>query len=353
MPVRVIVGTDKGAFFLHADDDRADWTIEGPRFKGWKATASARDAAGRFSLATASTVYGPAVHLSEDGETWRQVEQGPAWPEDSGRTLTQIWTLVPAGPRLYAGVDEAGLFVSDDGGEHWAPVDGLNEHATRSAWYPGAGGLCAHAVLVDPANPDRIWCGISAVGVFRSEDGGRSFVPINEGIPVLIEDKTHKDIGRCVHGLVADPDDASTIWRREHNGMFRTRDGGDSWERIEEGLGSWFGFPIAMDRRTRAIYVIPLESDEYRLPGDGRLTVCRTRDGGDHWEPLAHGLPQEHAYAGVLRGALDVDHLDPCGVYFGTTGGQVYVSTDGGDHWRQLPCTLPRILSVKSYVDDA
>ncbi|MCZ6598770.1 MAG: sialidase family protein, partial [Planctomycetota bacterium] len=240
---------------------------------------------------------------------------------------------------------------STDGGETWEPVEGLNEHPTRSAWFPGAGGLCAHAVLFDPNDAQRVWCGISAVGLFRTDDGGLTWSSKNEGIPAVIEDKDHKDIGRCVHGLVADPDDANTIWRREHNGMFRTRDGGESWERIENGLPSWFGFPIAIDRRTTTLYVVPQESDEYRVPVDGNFVVCRSRDSGESWESLANGLPQGDNYMGVLRAAMDVDQLDPCGVYVGTTAGTVYVSNDGGDSWVQIPCTLPRILSVEAYAE--
>lgn len=357
MGILVIVGTQKGGFVLRSDRGRAAWSIDGPLFKGWKVTASLRDASGRYILATASDVYGAALHVSEDLAEWRQIERGPAWGEAAsgdgdGRKLNQIWTLMEGGGRLYAGVDVAGVFVSDDRGETWAPVEGLNEHATRSAWSPGAGGLCAHAILVDPRDPRRIWCGISAVGVFRSDDGGTTWHLKNEGIPVLLEDKQHKDIGRCVHGLVADPDDADLIYRREHNGMFRTRDGGESWERIENGLGSWFGFPIAIDPRSRALFVVPLESDEYRVPSGGRLEVFRSDDGGDSWRSVSRGLPQEHAYMGVLRGGLDVDGLDPCGVYVGTTAGTVHVSNDAGDSWTQLPCMLPRVMSVAVYEDD-
>ena len=248
-------------------------------------------------------------------------------------------------------MDVAGLFASDDGGESWSPVEALNEHPTRSGWSPGAGGLCAHALLVDPSNTDRVWCGISAVGVFRTDDGGQTWHAKNKGIPVVLEDKKHKDIGFCVHGLAAEPDDANTIYRREHVGMFRSRDGGDNWQRIENGLPSWFGFPVAIDRRSRALFVHPMESDEYRMPTDGKFRMFRSRDGGDSWESLSKGLPQQRAYMGVLRGALDVDHLDPCGVYVGTTAGTVYVSNDAGDSWTELPCTLPRVLSVSVFND--
>ncbi len=351
MGVLAIVGTDRAAFLYRSDNARRSWRIEGPLFKGWKVTATARLASGRWIAATASEVYGPALHVSEDLSDWRQIDKGPAWSKDGDRKLNQIWRIVPAGERIYVGVDDAGLFRSDDGGETWVGLEGLNEHATRSAWYPGAGGLCAHAVVVDPGNPDRIWCGISAVGVFRSDDGGRTWHPKNQGVKVVIEDKTQKEIGFCVHGLVGDPDDPDTLYRREHTGMFRSRDAGETWKRTEEGLPSQFGFPIAMDRSTKDLFVVPLESDEYRIPVDAKLRVYRSRDGADSWEPLSRGLPQEHAYMGVLRSALDVDHLDPCGVYVGTTSGSVFVSNDAGDSWRELPGTLPRVLCVSVHVD--
>lgn len=356
MPVHLLIGTDKGGFVLRGDPSRASWTIEGPLFKGWKVTASARDDDGRYMVATASDVYGAALHVSDDLVEWRQIEAGPSWPKpaegEPERKLNQIWTIVPrGGGRWLAGVDEAGVFASDDGGETWTGLAGLNEHPTRSGWVPGAGGLCAHAILVDDAT-NRLWCGISAVGVFRSDDGGATWAVKNEGVRAVIEDEKHKEIGRCVHGLVADPDDANVIYRREHIGMFRSRDGGDTWERIEKGLGSWFGFPISMDRSTRTLYCVPLESDEYRLPTDGKLEVFRSRDGGDSWESASAGLPAGHVYAGVLRGAMDVDHLEPCGVYFGTTGGTVHVSNDGGDRWTQVPCLLPRIFCVTAFGDD-
>jgi hypothetical protein len=351
MGLLALIGTDKGAFVLRASDARERWTIAGPLFKGWKVTASARDARGRFFAATASDVYGPALHASEDALDWSQIEQGPQWGKESEREMRQIWTLVPHGARLYAGVDDAGLFASDDGGASWHGFDALNEHPSRASWYPGAGGLCLHAVLVDPRDARRLWAGISSVGVFRSDDGGATWALKNDGIPAMLEDEHFKDIGRCVHGLVADPDDADAIWRREHNGMFRTRDGGDSWERVESGLGSWFGFPLALDRRTKDLYDIPLESDEYRLMPGGAMAVYKSADGGDSWHPLRAGLPQSHAYAGVLRAALALDHRDPCGIVFGTTAGAVFTSRDAGESFARLDCTLPRILSVELYDD--
>ena len=352
MGVTIVVGTVKGAFALRSDDSRGTWQIDGPLFKGWKVTAAARRSDGTWLLATASDVYGCAIHKSADLKEWRQVAKGPEYPKGGKRKLNQIWKLVVHDSACYAGVDEAGLFRSSDGGETWAPLAGLNEHRTREAWCPGAGGLCAHSILIDPADPKRIWCGISAVGVFRSDDGGESWQAKNEGVPVILEDKEFKEIGFCVHALAQDPDNAERIFRQDHRGMFRTADGGDRWERIENGLASGFGFPLVMDRRTRALFAVPLESDEYRMPKDGKLRVYRSTDGGDSWQALSKGLPQEHAYAGVLRAAVDVDHLDPCGVYMGTTSGDVYVTADAGESWTALPCRLPRINCVAAFVDE-
>ncbi len=352
MNVTVLVGTLKGAFVFRSSAARLDWSIDGPLFKGWKVTASERLPDGSFLVATASDVYGPALHRTRDFREWSQVERGPAWPQDSGRKLNQVWRLAAGHGRVFAGVDEAGLFVSEDGGASWAPVEGLNEHETRAGWFPGAGGLCAHAILLDPEDGDRIWCGISAVGVFRSDDGGATWNPRNEGVRVIIEDQVQKDIGFCVHGLAQDPRDADTIYRQDHAGMYLTRNGGDTWESAEHGLSSGFGFPIAVDRRSGRLYAIPLETDEFRMPPDGALRVFRSADRGGSWQPLTNGLPQSHAYMGVLRGALETDSLDPGGVYFGTTSGTVHFSSDGGDSWRTLPCVLPRVLSVSAFVEN-
>jgi photosystem II stability/assembly factor-like uncharacterized protein len=351
MTTTVLAGTQKGAFLFRSSSARSDWTIEGPLFKGWKVTAAARLPDGTFLAATASDVYGPALHRSRDLREWRQIEKGPAWPEGSTRKLNQIWKIAAGHGRVFAGVDEAGLFASADGGTTWTPVTGLNEHPTRAAWFPGAGGLCAHAVLFDPNDRNRMWCGISAVGVFRSDDGGATWQPKNSGVRMIIEDQAHKEIGFCVHGLAQDPRDADTIYRQDHAGMYVTRNGGDTWEAAENGLPSGFGFPIAVDRTSGRVYAAPLESDEHRMPVDGALRVFRSGDGAASWQALAAGLPQTRAYMGVLRGALDVDALDPCGVYFGTTAGTVHFSADGGDSWRTLPCTLPRVLSVSAFVE--
>jgi photosystem II stability/assembly factor-like uncharacterized protein len=291
------------------------------------------------------------VHSSADLITWQQVDQPPRFPEGSTRKVNQIWTFAGDGRRLYAGVDEAALFSSDDGGHSWRHLEGLTGHASRDSWFPGFGGLCAHSILIDPRESKRLWCGISAVGVFRSDDGGASWQGKNEGVPVIIEDKVHKDIGFCVHALAQDPADANVIYRQDHKGMFRTQDGGEQWERIEQGLPSGFGFPLAVDRNSKTLYAVPLESDEYRMPVGGRFRVYRSKDGGTSWQELSRGLP-DHSFMGVLRGALAVDHLDPGGVYVGSTAGTISVSRDGGDSWQTLPGVLPRILTVRAFVTD-
>ena len=348
MAVTLIVGTGKGAFICRSED-RATWRIDGPHFKGWKATTSTRTASGRYLVATASQVYGAALHASRDLLAWEQLEAGPAYPEEGGKKLNQIWTLVSATDRVYAGVDTAGLFCSDDDGASWHPLAALNDHPTSKSWFPGAGGLCAHSVLVDPKNEARIWCGMSAVGVWRSDDRGETWQARNNGLRHTMEDKEFKEIGFCIHGLAADPDDANAIWRQDHTGMYATRDGGDTWEPSGEGLASWFGFPVALDPTTKNLYAFPMESDEFRMPKDGAFRVYRSTDGGKSWHPLTEGLPTTPTYAGVLRGAMAVDGQG--GVYVGSSAGSIYASTDGGDSWQPLPCTLPRILSVEAYPD--
>lgn len=344
--VTLIAGTEKGAFLFRSGGARRDWRIEGPVFKGWKVTASDRTPDGKFLLATASQVYGAALHESRDLKSFRQIERGPAYPEGSGRKFNQVWTIACGTERHYAGVDEAGLFVSEDGGASWHPVPGLNDHPTRAAWYPGNGGLCAHSVL---APRGRLYVGISAVGVWRSDDGGKTWTARNEGVLRVIEDKVHKEIGCCVHAIVADPASPDTVWRQDHAGMYRTRNGGARWEKIEKGLPSGFGFPLV--RAGKTLFCVPLESDEYRVPRDGALRVYRSRDGGDSWHEASRGLPETPVYAAVLRGAMAADGLAPAGVYLGTTAGQVFASADEGDSWRALPATLPRVLHLRAYVD--
>ena len=339
MIIQVFIGTAKGAFIATSDTSRTRWSFEGPLLKGWSVTAAARLDDSRYVVATASDIYGPALHVGSDLRSLMPIPEGPKY--EGGQSLEQIWTLTPAGDEIYAGVADAGLFHSRGDLLAWEPVPGLNDHPTRRNWIPGAGGLCAHAVL---ASKNSLWCGISAVGVFRSDDGGASWNPKNDGVEISIPDQEFDGIGYCVHGLAADPHDPNRIYRQDHRGVYRTLDGGDSWEKIEAGLPSGFGFPIAVDSRGFA-YVVPLESDEYHMPPDGRFRVFRSADGGDSWQPV--GDPLEKVYTSILRGALDVDELDPSGIYVGTSSGTVMIAANGG--WQILPAVLPRINLIRTF----
>jgi photosystem II stability/assembly factor-like uncharacterized protein len=344
MGVVLGIGTVKGAWVARSNDRRT-WEIEGPHHKGWEVTAFGRAPGGDYLLATGSSWYGAAIHRSADLAEWTQVVDGPAYPSAEGRRLERIWSLTTAGDRIHAGVAEAGLFSSDDDGWKWQPVPALNDHESRANWEPGLGGLALHRILVDPADHDRMWVAISAVGVFATEDGGESWELRNQGVTLASPSEEH-DIGYCVHCIVADPGDTDRIWRQDHRGVYRSFDGGRSWERIENGIpGAGFGFPIVRDPGTGHLFVVPLESDEYRLPPDGHLRVYRSTDEGDSWLPSGP-LDDESRYSSVLRGAMDVDGLEPGGVYFGTTGGEVWVSNDVGDTWSRLPARFPRIAAV-------
>ncbi len=352
MGVRVMVGTAKGGFWL-ASEDRRRWDVEGPFFKGWKVTAGLRLSDGRFMAAVASDVYGPALHVSDrcgSEASWEQLPKGPEYGGAEGRRLAQIWTVKEHAGTLYAGVQDAGLFSSPDFGASWTPVAGLNDHPTREAWMPGAGGLCCHAVLFAP-DSSRMWCGISAVGVFRSDDGGATWTPRNGGVPPALEDERHKGIGTCVHALAQDPANPDRLYRQDHVGMFRSRDGGDSWERNEKGLATAFGFPVLRDPVSGFLYCAPQEGDQHRVPAGGALTVMRSSDDGDSWHSASSGLPRANAYGTVLRHALAGDGLDPGGLYVGTTSGTLHASRDLGEEWTTLPVSLPRILHVSAWVD--
>lgn len=337
---KIAVGTEKGAYFL---DRKNGWKVNGPNFPGWKVSAFGRAPDGTHLAALGSNWFGASVHRSNDLDKWEQVESGPSYPADLGRKLTQIWTFHTSGNKVFAGVDEAGLFVSEDQGITWQPITSLNEHESRHTWNPGFGGLCAHHILTDG---DRIWVGISAVGVFRSDDGGKTFGRFDEGVTPSAtpnEDGTGA-YGWCVHGLVADPQDPGRIWRQDHQGVFRTLNGGDSWDRIESGLPSRFGFPIRRHHASQTLFVVPLEADENRVPSEGRLAAYRSTDAGDTWNVAGKGWPSAEQFTGVLRNAMEVD--PDGGVVMGTTSGQVYVSDDVGDTWQQLPFSFPRILTV-------
>jgi len=346
MSVVLGIGTVKGAWFARSDD-RSEWSMHGPTHRGWEVTTFGRKPDGTYLLATGSTWYGASIHESPDLEQWEQIVAGPQYPQDGERKLERIWSLATVGERMYAGVAEAGLFVSNDNAQTWEPVSGLNDHETREGWQPGLGGLALHRILIDPENPDRMWAAISAVGVFATEDGGATWELRNSGVQIAAPGGPH-DIGYCVHCIVADPTDSDRIWRQDHRGIYRTADGGRAWERIENGIpGSGFGFPIVRDTATGTLFVVPLESDEYRMPVDGNLDVYTSTDDGDAWQTRSAGLRDEPTFSGVLRGAMDVDGLESGGVYFGTTSGEVWWSADTGARWDRLPMTFPRITSVK------
>ncbi len=338
------IGTLKGAWF--ARNDGSGWELDGPHLKGWQIGTFAKAPGGDHLLTTSSSWYGAAVHRSPDMGEWTQVVDGPSYGENGDRKLEAIWTIHRSGDSLFAGVAEAGLFRSDDDATTWHPVESFNEHETRPGWEPGFGGLAAHRILQDPQNLERMWVGVSAVGVFYSDDGGESWKLRNEGVHRPGPgNEEYPGIGYCIHCIVADPADADTIWRQDHTGVYRTTDGAQTWHRIENGLPAGFGFPIVRDAASGALFVIPLESDQYRLPVDGKFRVYRSTDGGDSWHESGTGMPDVPTYTGVLRDAMDTD--GDGGVFFGTTGGDVWATQDGGDHWEKLPGMFPRINTVK------
>jgi hypothetical protein len=339
------IGTIKGGWIARSDD-RVTWDLDEPVLKGWEVNTFGQAPDGTWLATTGSSWYGAAVHRSEDLTNWMQMVDGPSYegaPDD--RKLERIWTLAAAGGVLYAGVAEAGLFRSETGGASWEPVTGFNEHRTRSGWQPGFGGLAAHRILIDPADHSRMWVGASAVGVFRTEDGGETWDLFNDGVEKAGPSDEFPEIGFCVHGLVAHPDDPDLIWRQDHMGVFRTRDGADSWERIEEGLPGRFSFPIDRDPVTGRLFLVPLEADEFRAPVDGRFAVYTSDDDGDTWQEAEGSV--RPGWDLVLRDAMSVDGGG--GVYYGTSAGTVGWSVDSGDTWATLAETFPRVLSVHAF----
>lgn len=335
------VGTDKGLFrFVRAGEA---WTPSDPQLLGWRVTALGSGGDGAYLAGTSSNWYGPAIHRSDNLRDWRQLTSGPEFATGSERRLEQIWRFLATDNELWVAVAPAGLFRSSDGGGHWDAVPGLNDHPTSKAWIPGAGGLCAHALIAHPTDATRMWCAVGAVGVFRTDDGGTTWHLRNAGVRVTLHAE-NDDIGYCVHGIVLDPDDPDCLYRQDHSGVYRTTDGADTWERIESGLPATFGFPIVFDRISRRLFVAPQHSDERRVPPDGRFRVYRSGDRGDSWHVSGTGWPDAPRWAGVLRGAMASD--DEGTVVAGTTSGEVWVSVDSGDRWERIDVVLPRILAV-------
>jgi photosystem II stability/assembly factor-like uncharacterized protein len=363
--VRVAVGTRKGAFILTSDEYRKEWDVSGPHFGGWeiyhvKGSPVAPD---RLYASQSSGWFGQVIQRSDDGgRTWNPVGndfryEGEVHPHQwydgtpNPWEFARVWHLEPSptDPEVvYAGVEDAALFRSDDGGQTWAELPGLRGHGTANSWQPGAGGLCLHTIVLDRTRPDRIVTAVSAAGAFRSDDAGLSWKAINKGLHSEGIPDPDAEVGHCVHHIAAHPARPDVLYMQKHWDVMRSDDGGDSWREVSGNLPTDFGFVIdvhAHDPET--IYVVPIDSDSQHYPKDGKLRVYRSRTGGDEWEPLTNGLPQENCYVNVLRDAMAVDTLDDCGVYFGTTGGAVYVSSDAGDSWRPIVSDLPSVLSVE------
>jgi photosystem II stability/assembly factor-like uncharacterized protein len=350
MGVLLLVGTRKGLFLLRGDDDRRRFELDGPHLTGWDVFHAVTDPRDGALYACANNfVYGATVHRSDDlGKTWQRSE-GLGLPEESGLKLEKTWHLEPGHPRepdtLWLGGAPGVLFRSDDGGSSWEANRALLEHPTRDRWNPGAGGMCCHSIQLDPETPGRMYVGISAAGVFRSEDGGESWTPANAGTAAdFMPDDPYPEVGQCVHKVLLHPAQPNRLWQQNHCGFYRSDDRGESWERLDgNGLPSDFGFPLALDPANPDIaYAVPEEGAENRVTCDGRLGVYRTRDAGASWELVAGGLP-ERAWVAVLREGLAYDEA---GVYLGTQSGSVFARSDGD--WVEAASQLPPILSVEA-----
>ena len=389
--VRILAGTRKGAFILTSDGTRKKWSVSGPHFAGWEiyhAKASPVDP-DRIYLSQNSSWFGQIIQRSDDGgKTWHQPGSVDDFPnpgtdangmpkgesnkfvydtsQKTGKPLTthqwydgtqhpwefaRVWHLEPSlhdPDTVYAGVEDAGLFRTTDGGRTWHELAGLRGHQSGPGWQPGAGGLCLHTIVIDPTNHDRIFCAISAAGTFRTDDGGKTWRAINQGLHSLYIPDPTAEVGHCVHRIAIHPTRPNVLFMQKHWDVMRSDDGGDTWHEVSGNLPTDFGFPIAVNsNEPETIYVVPITSDSLHYPPGGKLRVYRSRTGGNDWEALSKGLPQRNCYVNILRDAMAVDTLDPCGVYFGTTGGQVYGSSDNGDSWKAIVRDLPPVLSVE------
>jgi len=363
--VRVLVGTKKGAFVLTADGKRESFKVEGPLFGGWEIyhlKGSPVDS-NRLYASQTSGWFGQIVQRSDDGgKSWEAVGNQFTYDGVTGThqwydgtqhpwEFKRVWHLEPAlgdSDTVYAGVEDAALFRSTDGGRTWQELAGLRGHDTGALWSPGAGGMGLHTILLDPVHPGRIFIAISAAGVFRSDDAGATWKPMNQGLrSEFIPDPT-AEVGHCVHRIALHPSRPETLFMQKHWDVMRSDDAGVSWHEVSGNLPSDFGFPIDVHaHEPETIYVVPITSDSLHYPPEGKLRVYRSRTGGNEWEALTQGLPQSDCYVNVLRDAMAVDQLDRCGIYFGTTGGQVYASADAGDHWAAIVRDLPAVLSVE------
>ena len=363
--VQVLVGTQKGAFVLRSDGRRKEWEVDGPFFGGWEVYHVAGSPAdpNRIYASQSTGWFGQVMQRSDDGgRTWAPIGNGFAYDGQTGThqwydgtphpwEFARVWHLEPSADdpdTVYAGVEDAALFRTTDGGATWSELAGLRTHRSGPAWQPGAGGMAVHTVLIDPVDPKRLHVAISAAGVFRSDDAGLTWSATNRGLVSAGIPDPDAEVGHCVHRIARHPDRPDVLFMQKHWDVMRSDDGGESWREISGDLPTDFGFPIVVHaHEPDTVYVVPITSDSEHYPPEGRLRVFRSRTGGDEWEPLTEGLPQADCYVNVLREAMAVDRLDPCGLYFGTTGGQVYASADSGDTWQPIVRDLPRVLSVE------
>ena len=363
--MRILVGTRKGAFVLTSDGRREQWDVGGPLFAGWeiyhlKGSPVEPD---RLYASQSSAWFGQMIQRSDDGgKTWKPVGHEFTYDGVPGThqwydgtqhpwEFARVWHLEPSltdPDTIYAGVQDAALFRSTDGAQTWHELPGLRGHGSGSSWQPGAGGMCLHTILLDPSDPERIFVAISAAGVFRTDDAGKTWQPVNRGLQSEGIPDPNAEVGHCVHRIAMHVSRPGVLFMQKHWDVMRSDDGGGSWQEVSGDLPSDFGFPIEVHaHEPDTIYVVPIKSDSEHFPPDGKLRVYRSRTGGNDWEPLTKGLPQSHCYVNVLRDAMAVDSLDPCGVYFGTTGGQVYASADSGDRWTPIVRDLPAVLSIE------
>jgi photosystem II stability/assembly factor-like uncharacterized protein len=363
--IRVLVGTRKGAFILTADGQREQWEVSGPHFAGWEIYHVNGSAVNPNRLYASQNTgwFGQMLQRSDDGgQTWESVgnefkyEGVPGthkWYDGTQHPweFKRIWHLEPSltdPDTVYAGAEDAALFKTVDGGRTWQELPGLRE-VKGDLWQPGAGGMCVHTIVLDAKNPSRLFVAISAAGVFRTDDSGRTWKPVNQGLksPWELPDPA-AEVGHCVHRIALHPSEPNTLFMQKHWDVMRSDNAGESWSEVSGDLPSDFGFPIQVHaHEPRTIYVVPIKSDSEHFPPDGKLRVYRSQSGGNDWEALTKGLPQKDCYVNVLRDAMAVDALDPCGVYFGTTGGQVYMSAENGDSWSPIVRDLPAVLSVE------
>jgi hypothetical protein len=364
--VRLLVGTRKGAFVLTSDGRRSDWQVSGPHFGGWEVyhvKGSPADP-NRIYASQSTGWFGQLIQRSEDaGQTWSPVGSDFHYEGVTGThqwydgtphpwEFARVWHLEPSltdPDTVFAGVEDAGLFRSSDGATSWQELPALREHSSAGSWQPGAGGMCLHTILLHPTDPDRMFVAISAAGAFRTDDAGLSWQPINRGLRSEGIPDEDAEVGHCVHRLAMHPERPDVLFMQKHWDVLRSDDAGGCWREISGNLPSDFGFPIDVHaHEPDTVYVVPIKSDSEHYPPDGRLRVYRSRGGSEEWEPLTTGLPQQNCYVNVLRDAMSVDRLDDCGIYFGTTGGQVYGSTDAGDSWAPIVRDLPAVLSVEA-----